>query len=343
MTTRRHRRGFTLMEVIVAVAIVAIMAGAVAPVVFKQINNARSAATLDELSSLETALVDFYDDTGRFPSEAEGLAALVVDPGLAGWEGPYLQTPSGNPADMVASDAFGRPYIYDLAPATTPAGAADLLVASVGANLGPDGGNLNANWDLNDLQDDLLALVNAAQVDRANRGEVAGELEALAAACRDYFRENAAFPGALADLDGDYLDQGFSGDAFRDAWGTDYALYQFAGLPVVLRVSSLGPDRTDDNGGDDDLVVLISSAPPGREKTETELAVAQAALDANTALVLTGAWGTDRAALGLGAGFDLDGWGLGYGVNAVSRYVYSAGPDGNAATTTDNIPTGFGP
>lgn len=343
MDARQDRQGFTLMEVIVAVAIVAIMAGAIAPVVFKQINAARSEATTDELQAIESGLLDFYDDTGRFPSEAEGLAALVVNPGAPGWEGPYLQTPSGNPADMVASDAFGRAYTYDLGPSTTPAGAASLLIASPGANLGLDGGNLNANWDLDDLEDDLVALVNAGPVDRLNRDEVARELEDLADACRDYYRENAVFPAALADLDGDYLDQGFSGDAFSDAWGTGYALYHFAGLPAVLRVASYGPDRADDNGGDDDLVVIVSSAPPGREKTELELEIAQAALDANPAQVLTGAWGTDRAGLGLSTGFDFDGWGQGYGVNVVARYVYSAGPDGNATTTADNIPTGFGP
>lgn len=343
MTQRHGRQGFTLMEVIVAVAIVAIMAGAIAPVVFKQINAARSEATTDELVSLERALVEFYDDTGRFPTEGEGLAALVVDPGAPGWEGPYLQTPSGNPADMVAADAFGRAYTYDLAPTTQPAGAASALVASPGANLGLDGGSLNGTWDLDDLEDDLVALVNAGPVDRLNRDEVARELEALAGACREYFRENAAFPAALADLDGDYVDQGFSGDAFSDAWGTSYALYHFAGLPPILRISSFGPDRADDNGGDDDLIVIVSSTPPGRAKTDSEISIAQAALDANPALVLTGVWTADRAALGLSGGFDLDGWGAVYGINAGARYVYSAGPDGNAATTADNIPTGFGP
>ncbi len=342
MRQRPGRTGFTLMEVIVAVAIVAIMAGAVAPVVFKQINAARSEATTRELSSIEAGLLAYYEDTGRFPTEAQGLNALVVDPGVAGWKGPYVQTTGGNPTEMVTRDAFGRAYVYDLAPNTTPAGAASVLVASVGANLAFNGGALNANWNLSALDDDLVSLVSTGPVDRVNNTEVARELEALAAACRDYFRENAVFPANLAALAG-YIDQGFSGDAFSDPWLTSYSLYQFAGQPPVLRISSFGPDRADDNGADDDLVVIVSSAPPGREKSEFELAIAQAALNGNPGLVLTGVWPSDRAALGLSAGFDGDGWGRTYGINTAARYVYSAGPDGNAATTADNIPTGFGP
>jgi len=343
MNRHINRNGFTLMEVIVAVAIVAIMAGAIAPAVFRQINDARSRVTTEELMQLENGLVEFYADTGRFPSEAEGLAALVVDPGVTGWAGPYLQSPHGNPTEAVANDSFGNPYTYDLAPTTTPADAASALVASAGANTVLDAGSLGGNWDLTDLQDDLVALASSGPVDRLNTGEAERELQALADACRDYFRENAGFPAALTDLDADYLDRGFGSNAFEDAWHTDYAIYHFAGLPATIRISSFGPDQADDNGGDDDLAVIVSSVPPGRIKTTLEITVAQAALNANPALPLTGAWATDRAALGLSDGFLADGWGATYGINAGARYVYSAGPDGNGATTADNIPTGFGP
>ena len=58
------------MEVIIAVAIVSIMAGALAPVIYHEINMARSAATSRELDLLKDGLLDFYEDTGRFPAEA---------------------------------------------------------------------------------------------------------------------------------------------------------------------------------------------------------------------------------------------------------------------------------
>ena len=40
-----------------------------------------------------------YADTGLLPSEPEGLAALVVDPGVSGWQGPYVATERGDPVD----------------------------------------------------------------------------------------------------------------------------------------------------------------------------------------------------------------------------------------------------
>ncbi len=63
------RGGFTLMEIIIAVAIVAILAGTIAPMAFKEMIKAREEATVKELKILNLALVAFYEDTGRFPDE----------------------------------------------------------------------------------------------------------------------------------------------------------------------------------------------------------------------------------------------------------------------------------
>jgi general secretion pathway protein G len=118
-----EENGFTLMEIIIAVAIVAIMAGTLAPVAFKQINSARSRAAIKELELLEEGLLSFYEDTGRFPTEEEGLAALVTDPGAINWRGPYVTTAKRNPVEAVSEDPFGQNYIYDFNPATVPPGA----------------------------------------------------------------------------------------------------------------------------------------------------------------------------------------------------------------------------
>jgi len=77
----QNRKGFTLIEIVISIAIVAIMAGAIAPLAFKELVRSREEATQKELDNLNTALVHFYEDTGRFPLENEGLAALVIDPG----------------------------------------------------------------------------------------------------------------------------------------------------------------------------------------------------------------------------------------------------------------------
>lgn len=62
-------------------------------------------AARTDISNIETALDAFKTDTGRYPTQAEGLKALVQSPpGLANWKGPYLK--------RIYPDPFGRPYLY---------------------------------------------------------------------------------------------------------------------------------------------------------------------------------------------------------------------------------------
>ncbi len=347
MSMLRDAKGFTLMEVIVAVAIVALVAGAIAPVVYKQINSARAKATVEELALLEAGLIAFYEDAGRFPTEGEGLAALVTDPGVDNWLGPYVSVSRTNPLDAVRADAFGQDYIYDVSPETTPAGVADLLISSPGANLSSDAGRLNHNWDLDADTDDIFVIMSSAAIDRDMEREVRDELGLISSACSRYYEDNAAFPQDLTDLEGIYMDAGFEGAAFRDAWSRKYLVLEYGGGgALTLRVYSSGPDLQDDSGGDDDLSILISSVPPGRRSTLNELEIAQAALNNDPELPLLGGWPGPsgiRSSLGLAGVFDLDGWGNSYGVNVSSRVVFSCGPDGDAGSTSDNIPVGVGP
>ncbi len=96
--------------------------------VFKELQRAKEEATVAELQAIKSGLEDFFADTGRFPTEAEGLLALVADPGVTGWSGPYVGGGHRNPSEEVASDAFGSNYLYDLTPTTNPAGVAEVLV-----------------------------------------------------------------------------------------------------------------------------------------------------------------------------------------------------------------------
>jgi general secretion pathway protein G len=68
--------------------------------------NAFLVAAGTDISNISAALQNFSLDCGRFPTTAEGLQALMVQPaGLSGWKGPYLEK-------GVPIDAFGNPYVY---------------------------------------------------------------------------------------------------------------------------------------------------------------------------------------------------------------------------------------
>lgn len=109
MTLRRYH-AFTLLEVVVAVVIVALLAGATAPVLFRHVADARVAAAKADLSTLSLALEAFALHVGDYPTSDEGLAALVSAPAdQAGWRGPYLR-------GTIPRDPWGREYLYTYQP-----------------------------------------------------------------------------------------------------------------------------------------------------------------------------------------------------------------------------------
>lgn len=341
---RTSRAGFTLIEIIVAVAIVAVLAGAITPMVFRELMQAREDATEAELGAIADGLVDFYADTGRLPTEAEGLAALVVDPGITGWQGPYVMSDRGDPVAETGNDGFNRAYVYDLSPSTQPAGAADAVVVSAGRNATVDAGTLGGTWQLAGAVDDLVQAVTVGPVDRKKNAEAQAEVMALADAIRAYYSDHTAFPTGTADLIPDYLNQGVDGSALIDPWNQGYLVSSasLGGAVVELNVRSAGPDRVDNAGGGDDIAVVVSNVPLGRSISEWKQQNAQAAVN-SSGMALTGVWPSDRAALGLPAAFDVDGWGQPFLVHTGANMVYSAGPDAVAGQVLDNVPAGVGP
>jgi len=81
------KKGFTLIELIVVIAIIAIMGAVIAPNAFKSIEKAKIASTVQDLNSIKTAAAAYFTDTSAWPTAAENLTA---DSGLSGWDGPYL-------------------------------------------------------------------------------------------------------------------------------------------------------------------------------------------------------------------------------------------------------------
>lgn len=99
-------RGFTLIELLVVILILGILAALIVPKVVNQSGKAKVAAAQSDLAAIKSALDAFHIDCDRYPTEDEGLNALVTAPsGLEGkWKQPYLTE--------VKPDPWGQPYVY---------------------------------------------------------------------------------------------------------------------------------------------------------------------------------------------------------------------------------------
>jgi len=108
----KNRKGFTMVELMAVLIIIGLLATLVGTKVLKQIENAKFATTKANLKTLHTAVNQFYMDTGRFPSEDEGLVVLVEPPSdLEGHdqEG-YLEETE------IPKDGWKNDYIYERFP-----------------------------------------------------------------------------------------------------------------------------------------------------------------------------------------------------------------------------------
>ena len=343
-TPANQRGGFALMSVLVTIAVIAILAGVLGPLAFRQMMKARENETLLEMDTLQDGLLAFFADTGRFPTDGEGLAALAVDPGVTGWQGPYLVGDRYVPADEITTDAFGQDYIFDLDPVTDPPGDTNLILVSGGVDRSVSSGAVDGLWTLDGDDDDLRVLINSGPANRDMTVQAADEMQALSHAAQKYFEDLAAFPTTTAALQSTYLSGGFSGEAFSDPWLQAYILnVDNNANPPTMNIRSYGPDRADNSGAGDDLTLEVSSVVPGRKSTYYMIRIAQASVDKQTATSMTGDWNADRADFDLTAAFDNDGWGNLYEEAMSTRTVVSAGPDADYLTPDDNIPPGVIP
>jgi general secretion pathway protein G len=106
----RNFSGFTLIELLLVMVILVVLSSVVVPMFTRRGTDAKNAAAKTDIHTFEAALQAFEVDCGRFPTNEEGLAALVVAPKDAGgWKGPYVK--------LVPNDPWGNPYVY-IAPGT---------------------------------------------------------------------------------------------------------------------------------------------------------------------------------------------------------------------------------
>jgi general secretion pathway protein G len=140
---RRSEAGFTFIEIMVVVAILAILAALVVPRIAGRTDEAKRTAAKVQIKNIEGALQLYKLDTGNYPSTEQGLKALVEKPTVGvipkGWKaGGYLP--------KIPLDPWGTPYKY-----TSPSPKGDYEVMSLGGDGEPGGEGKDAditNWNI---------------------------------------------------------------------------------------------------------------------------------------------------------------------------------------------------
>jgi general secretion pathway protein G len=131
----RRVQGFTLVELLLVLMILALIGGLVLPGIIGKAEGAKVKAAGSQVSRISMAVESYYLDTGSTP---EGLAQLVQDPGVGGWNGPYVKESS-------LKDPWGKEYEY-----RNPGEHSDFDILSYGADGQPGGDGKNAdinNWE----------------------------------------------------------------------------------------------------------------------------------------------------------------------------------------------------
>ncbi len=129
-------KGFTLIELLVVMVILGLLAALVGPRLFGNVDKANVSATKTQVEMLGSALDAFRLDVGRYPTTAEGLNALITNPGIDGWNGPYLKK------SVVPNDAWKRPFQYQ-----SPGSHGEYDLFSYGADGTPGGDGYNKDID----------------------------------------------------------------------------------------------------------------------------------------------------------------------------------------------------
>lgn len=106
-SNKYKNQGFTLLELLVVLGIIAMLAGIVGPQVMKHMGASKTKAAKVQIEDLAASLDMYKLDEGRYPTAQQGLNALVEKPAEAKhWNGPYLRK------DKVPQDPWHQDYHY---------------------------------------------------------------------------------------------------------------------------------------------------------------------------------------------------------------------------------------
>lgn len=137
--TRRNEGGFTLLELLVVLAILGLLAAIVGPQVIRYLGSSKTQTAQVQVRNIAASIQLYRLDVGRYPTNGEGLGALIKAPASAAmWNGPYL------PDSSAITDPWGKPYLLK-----SPGEHGELDVFSYGSD-GTAGGSGEArdvgNW-----------------------------------------------------------------------------------------------------------------------------------------------------------------------------------------------------
>ena len=118
-----NNRGFSLIEIMIVMIIIGLMVGLVGPKFIGQLGKAEQKTAKAQIEMLMTALDAYRLDVGSYPSQQEGLEALVSNPGTDGWAGPYLKK------SKIPADPWKHPYLFQ-----SPGEHGDIDIYSLGAD-----------------------------------------------------------------------------------------------------------------------------------------------------------------------------------------------------------------
>jgi general secretion pathway protein G len=123
---RRHSKGFTLIEILVVVSILAILGALIVPKIMDRPSEAKVVAAKQDINSIIAALKLYKLDNSRYPTQGQGLAALVSKP-----TGDQLPNnwKNGGYLDRLPKDPWGNEYLY-----LNPGLHGDIDVMSYGAD-----------------------------------------------------------------------------------------------------------------------------------------------------------------------------------------------------------------
>ena len=139
-----RERGFTLIEIMVVIAVLGMLAALVGPGIFRNVTVARESTARSQIELLSAGLDAYALDNARYPTTEQGLEALrrepTAEPVPANWRGPYLRK-------EIPLDPWGNPYVYRSPGEANPDGF-DLLSLGADGRRGGDAEDADiASWE----------------------------------------------------------------------------------------------------------------------------------------------------------------------------------------------------